>query len=55
MTIFDSDIYSDLVDEVPSVMARASAIPRDEQAITIVTVEEAVRGAAFRTRLGAPR
>jgi tRNA(fMet)-specific endonuclease VapC len=44
MTIFDSDIYSDLVNEVPVVVARASAIPRDEQAITIVTVEEAVRG-----------
>ena len=44
MTIFDSDIYSDLVDEVPSVVARAAVIPRAEQAIAIVTVEEAVRG-----------
>ena len=44
MTIFDSDIFSDLVDDVPSVVARASAIPRDEQAIAIVTVEEAIRG-----------
>ena len=44
MTIFDSDIFSDLVDEVPSVVARASAVPRDEQAIAIVTAGEAIRG-----------
>ena len=44
MTIFDSDIFSDLVDEVPSVVARASAVPRDEQAIAIVTAGEVIRG-----------
>lgn len=44
MTVFDSDIFSDLLDEVPSVVARASAVPRDQQAIAIVTVEEAIRG-----------
>ncbi len=44
MTIFDTDSFSDLMDEVPAVVARASAVPRDEQAITIVTAGEAIRG-----------
>ena len=44
MTIFDSDIFTDLVDEVPSVVARASAVPRDEQAIAIVSAGEVIRG-----------
>ncbi len=44
MRIFDTDILSDLLTGVPAVVARAATIPLSAQSISIVSVEEVVRG-----------
>lgn len=44
MTIFDTDIASNLLQSRPAVVSRVAAIPAEDQAITIVTVEEILRG-----------
>lgn len=43
-TAFDSDILSDLFDDVPAVVARVTAVPVAEQALPVTVVEEALRG-----------
>jgi tRNA(fMet)-specific endonuclease VapC len=44
MTLFDTDVFTDLLDEAAVVCSRAVMIPRAEQAIAIVTAEEILRG-----------
>jgi tRNA(fMet)-specific endonuclease VapC len=44
MKIFDTDILSDLLNSVPAVIARSTTIPVTDQAITVVSVEEVLRG-----------
>ena len=44
MTAFDTDIYSDLVKGIPSIVARMATVPVKEQFLPIVVVEEVVRG-----------
>ncbi len=44
MTLFDTDIFTALLDEVDTVVARALRITREQQAIPIVTAEEVIRG-----------
>ncbi len=44
MTILDTDLFTDLMNEVPAVVERAAAIPREEQAIAVVTADEVIRG-----------
>jgi tRNA(fMet)-specific endonuclease VapC len=44
MKIFDTDILTDLLNEVPADVARATLIPRSVQAITVVSAEEVLRG-----------
>jgi tRNA(fMet)-specific endonuclease VapC len=42
--VFDTDILSDLLADVPTVVARAAALPLSQQGIAIVSVEEVFRG-----------
>ena len=44
MTVFDTDILSDLADGVPAVVARATTIPRADQCAPVVAVQEILRG-----------
>ena len=44
MSVFDSDIASDLFAGVPELVIRALAIPKEYQAIAIVSAEEMLRG-----------
>lgn len=44
MTVFDTDITTDIIQSRLAVVDRAKAVPRDEQAVTIVTAEEMLRG-----------
>ncbi len=44
MTAFDTDIYSDLVKGIPSIVARMATVPAKEQFLPIVVVEEVIRG-----------
>jgi tRNA(fMet)-specific endonuclease VapC len=44
MTAFDTDILSDIGKDVPSVVARAVAVPVDQQCVPVVAVEEVFRG-----------
>ncbi len=44
MTIFDTDILSDIPARRAAVLTRADAIPREEQAVPVVAAEEIVRG-----------
>ncbi len=44
MIAFDSDIFSELYVGTPSVAAKVSVIPREEQCLPIVVVEEVLRG-----------
>src|SRR5438128_2576009 len=44
MTVFDTDVLTDLLRGVPSVVQRAAKIPWSDQAIPIVAAEEILRG-----------
>lgn len=44
MIVFDTDILSDLLADVPTVVARAAALPVSLQTVAIVSVEEVFRG-----------
>ncbi len=44
MTVFDTDLLSDILARRAAVLARADAIPREEQAVPVVAAEEVVRG-----------
>lgn len=44
MNVFDTDILTDILNGVPAVVARGTTVPRDKQAIAIVSVEEVIRG-----------
>ena len=44
MTAFDTDVLSDYLDGDPALSGRVDAVPADEQAVTVVTVEELLRG-----------
>ena len=53
MKIFDTDILTDLLNMVPIVVARAATITPSDQAITIVSAEEILRGQLNSIRLAA--
>ena len=44
MTVFDTDVFVEILVGNPRHVARAATIPADQQAITVVTVEEVLRG-----------
>lgn len=44
MNVIDTDIFSDIMKDVPAALARLATIPVDQQAIAVVTAEEVVRG-----------
>ena len=44
MIVFDTDVLTDILRGVPSIVKRAKAIPPEEQAIPIVGAEEILRG-----------
>lgn len=44
MKVFDTDILTDLLNDVPATVARAAAVPMIDQALTVVSVEEVLRG-----------
>ncbi len=44
MTIFDTDVLTDILRGVPRVVQRALLIPPEDQAIPIVVAEEILRG-----------
>jgi tRNA(fMet)-specific endonuclease VapC len=44
MTVFDTDVLSDLFKNVPGVAARMSTIPQVDQYVAVVTAEEMLRG-----------
>ena len=44
MIAFDTDILTEILVGAPEFVARASSIPRHEQAVPIVVIEEIIRG-----------
>jgi len=44
MTVFDTDVFVEILLGNPRFVDRATAIPANQQSITIVTVEEILRG-----------
>ena len=44
MTAFDTDVLSDILRGVPTLVARAALIDPAEQAVPIIVIEEIVRG-----------
>ncbi|GAG28377.1 unnamed protein product, partial [marine sediment metagenome] len=43
MTLFDTDVFVEILIGNSRFVKRASEIPRDQQGVTIVTVEEVLR------------
>ena len=50
MTAFDTDAVSEILLNNPAFVQRAATIPPDEQVITVVTVEELLRGRLDKVR-----
>jgi len=44
MTLFDTDVFVEILVGNPAFVGRAATIPPDQQGITIITVEEILRG-----------
>ena len=44
MTVFDTDVLTDILRGVPGIVERAMLIPPEEQAVPIVGAEEILRG-----------
>jgi tRNA(fMet)-specific endonuclease VapC len=44
MIVFDTDVLTDVLRGAPDIVRRARQIPREEQAVPIVVVEEILRG-----------
>ena len=50
MTVLDTDVFSEILRNNPCFVRRAAAIPAEELAITVITVEELLRGRLARVR-----